>query len=334
MKALKIVIVALVVLIAIILIPPLFMPSELYVEKSKVLSAPAEVIWDQVNCLENWEKWDIWHKDTNLTGYYEGPACGKDAKNTWDMKSSDEGGSQTIVESRDYEYIKTFLDFREMWSAESEFMFETVDEGTKITWNFRSDSPYPFMRWVNALIVKPMISKAYSEGLANLNELTKDMKPAPKYTTGEITLKDVESMYAMTLRSKCKMEDISKEMGSSFGRLMEFVSANGAQIAGPPFAIWYEWEDEVMEFDNAIPIDKPINGTKEILPIKTYQGKVAHVNHTGDYSTTYYSWNALEKYIKENNLETNGDPYEVYITDPQTEPDPAKWVTELYWPVK
>lgn len=334
MKALKIVIVILVVLIAIILIPPLFMPSEFYVEESKVLTAPTEVIWDQVNCLENWEKWDLWHQDTNLTGYYEGPACGKDAKNTWDMKNSDEGGSQTIIESQEYEYIKTFLDFGEMGTAESEFMFNTMENGTMVTWNFRSDSQYPIMRWINALMVKPMVSQAYIDGLNNLDELTKDMKPAPKYTTGEITLKDVKSMYAMTIRSKCTVDEMGEEMGKSFGRIMEFISANGAQMTGPPFAIWHERENEVMEFDNAIPIDKNIKGTKEILPIKTYQGKVAHVSHTGDYMTTYHSWTALETYIKENNLETNGIPYEVYITDPQSEPDPSKWITELYWPVK
>ena len=140
MKALKIVIIILVVLLAIFLIPPLFMPSEMYLEETKVLSAPKEIVWDQVNCLENWEEWDIWHKDTSLVGYYEGPACGKDAKNIWDMKNSDDGGSQVIVESREYEYIKTFLDFREMGTAESEFMFETVEDGTKVTWNFKSDS--------------------------------------------------------------------------------------------------------------------------------------------------------------------------------------------------
>lgn len=334
MKALKIVIIILVVLLAIFLIPPLFMPSELYLEESKVLTAPTEVIWDQVNCLENWEEWDVWHQDTNLVGYYEGPTCGKDAKNIWDMKTSDEGGSQVIVETQEYEYIKTFLDFREMGSAESEFFFEKMDEGTKITWNFKSDSQYPIMRWVNTLLVKPMVTQAYKDGLNNLEELTKDMQPTPKYTTGEIGIKEVKSTYAMTYRIKCTMEEISEAMGPAFGEIMQVISSNGAQVIGAPFSIWYEWEDEMMEFDNAIPINKKINGTDKVLPIKTYQGKVAHVSHMGEYSTTHLSWEILESYLKDNNLEKNGAPYEVYVTDPQNVPDPSKWITELYWPIK
>jgi len=334
MKALKIVIIILVVLLAIFLIPPLFMSSEMYLEESKVLTAPPEVIWDQVNCLENWEEWDVWHQDTNLVGYYEGPPCGKGAKNIWDMKTSDEGGSQTIVESREYEYIKTFLDFREMGSAESEFFFEEIGVGTKLTWNFKSDSPYPIMRWVNTLLVKPMVTQAYKDGLNNLEELTKDMKPTPEFTTGEIGIKEVKSMYAMTYRIKCTTEEISEAMGLAFAEIMKVISAKGAQVIGSPFSIWYEWESEPMEFDCAVPIDKKINGADNVLPIKTYQGKVAHVSHMGAYSTTYLSWGTLEAYIKDNELETNGAPYEVYVTDPQDVPDQSRWITELYWPIK
>ncbi len=160
------------------------------------------------------------------------------------------------------------------------------------------------------------------------------MKPTPKYTTGEISVKDVQSMYAMTFRTKCTMEEIADVMGPAFGEIMQVITTNGGQVAGAPFAIWYEWENEIMEFDNAIPVDKKMKGTDRVLPIKTYQGKTAFVSHMGEYSSTYYSWGALENYIKENGLETNGSPYEVYITDPETEPDPTKWVTELYWPIK
>ena len=42
----------------------------------------------------------------------------------------------------------------------------------------------------------------------------------------------------------------------------------------------------------------------------------------------------IVSYIKDNNLEMNGAPYEVYVTDPQDVPDPSKWITELYWPIK
>ncbi|MCD4684277.1 MAG: GyrI-like domain-containing protein [Bacteroidales bacterium] len=335
MKALKIVIIILVVLIAIILIPPLFMPSQMFVERSAVLKAQPEVIWDQVNCLGNWEKWDVWHQDTNLVGTYEGQECGEGAKNIWNYKDREEGGSQTIVKVRKYEYIKTLLDFQEMGTADAEMMLEKVEEGTKVTWNLRSDSPYPLMRWVHTLMVAPNVKKSYDEGLVNLNELTKDMKlEQPKYTTGEVTEKEVTSFNALVIRTKCTMEEMGDKMGQVFGALMAYTGKIGIQMAGPPFSIWYEYESEVFEFDSGIPVPGKIVGEGDIKSLETYAGKVIHATHTGSYESTQYSWGALQEFITDNGLELNGDPWEVYITDPMSQPDQTKWVTELYWPVK
>lgn len=331
MKVLKIVIIILVVIIGIVLIPPLFMPSQLNIERSKVLTAQPEAIWDQVNCLENWEHWDVWHQDTNMTGYYEGPACGVGAKNIWTYNNTDDGGSQTIMESREYEYLKTFLDFQKMGTAESEMFLEKVDGGTKVTWTLVSDAPYPVMRWINTLMVAPGVTKSYDEGLANLEEHTKDMKPGPKYTTGEIVEKEVASMNAIALRVVATMTEMESAMGTAFGTIMPLA---GDKMAGPPFAIWYQWEGDTFEFDNCIPVTAPVKVSGDVRNISTYAGKVVMVSHTGSYESTQYSWETLMEYVEKNGLETAGDPYEVYITNPGEEPDPSKWITELYWPVK
>lgn len=331
MKALKIVIIILVVIVAIILIPPLFMPSQLNIEISRVIKAQPEVVWDQVNCLENWEQWDLWHQDTNMVGHYEGPACGVGAKNVWTYKNMDDGGSQTIVESREYEYLKTFLDFQKMGTAESEMFIEKTDEGTKVTWTLVSDASYPVMRWINALMVAPGVKKAYTEGLANLDELTKDMKPAPKYSTGEISITLVKSFPAIALRVTAAETEIGNAMGEALGQLM---AVAGDFMAGPPFAIWYKYDGSPFEFDNGIPVSKNVPVDGDIRSIKTYEGKAVKAAHIGSYETTQFSWEAIMKYMEENSLQPNGDPYEVYITDPGSEPDPGKWITELYMPIK
>ena len=334
MKALKIIVIILVVILAIVLIPPLFMPSEMYIEETQTLTAQPEVVWEQVNCLENWEAWDLWHQDTNIVGHYEGPACGEGAKNVWTYKNRDDGGSQTIVESRPYEYIRTLLDFQQMGTAQSEFFFEPVDEGTKVTWNLRSEGGYPIMRWVNTLLVKPGVTKSYKEGLANLNELTMNMKPVAKYSTGEIMLKEVEPMNGLAVRAATDMEGMGAAMGASFGAIMAHINKNNLQMAGPPRAVWYKWDGQNFEFDNVIPIAAKAKGDGEIKSIETYGGNAIHTTHMGSYESTHHSWEALEKYMKANNFEPGGDPFEVYITDPQMEPDQSKWITELYWPVK
>ena len=42
---------------------------------------------------------------------------------------------------------------------------------------------------------------------------------------------------------------------------------------------------------------------------------------------------AIERWIEANGLLVGGPPWESYVTDPGTHPEPADWRTEVYWPL-
>jgi len=331
MKALKILSIILIVLIAIVIVPTFFMSSDMLVEQTREMKAAPQVIWDQFNCLENWENWDEWHQDTNLVGTYSGPACGVGATNTWTYKNNMDGGSQTIIESTPHSYIKTKLDFGKMGVAESEIFLEAKGEGTLVKWNLKTSGAGIILKWMNVLMIKPSVRDSYSKGLENLDKYTEDMKPHADYSTGEIEIVEVKSTPALAFRSRAIPAQIAQSMGMAFGQIMEYV---GDTKHGTPMSIWYDWQSDTLEFDNVIPLDEPMEGKGNIKSIVTYAGRAIKAVHTGDYESTQHSWKLMGDYIHENKLELNGDPYEVYITDPGMEPDPSKWITELYWPVK
>ena len=58
------------------------------------------------------------------------------------------------------------------------------------------------------------------------------------------------------------------------------------------------------------------------------------VSYMGPYEGTPAGHEAAETYIKTNNLEVIGAPWEKYVTDPMTEKDSTKWLTEICYPVK
>ena len=87
-------------------------------------------------------------------------------------------------------------------------------------------------------------------------------------------------------------------------------------------------------FEAAIPIDKEIKGNAQVQVKQSYAGKVIYLSYTGPYEGTYKAYTELDSYMKEKGLFQNGGPWEVYLTDPSTEPDTNKWVTEIYFPVK
>jgi effector-binding domain-containing protein len=123
-------------------------------------------------------------------------------------------------------------------------------------------------------------------------------------------------------------------MGKSYGEIQEFLSKNGATASGSPMAITLAWDSLSWDFEAAIPIDKEIEGNDRIVIKKSYEGKSIFVTYTGPYEGTYQAYTDLDQYMKEKGLDQAGGPWEVYITDPSTEPDPSKWITEIYFPVK
>lgn len=324
--------IVLVVILAIILIPPLFMAGEANIERSLVMTAQPEVVYEQVACLKNWKEWSPWVEYT-VNERFEGPECGVGAKSLWDDESGT--SSQTIVEATENEFLITELLFMGAETVWSTWRFEPAEEGTKVTWSFKGEAKYPIGRWVTNMLIVPELTKSYEKGLASLNELTKDMVPKPKFKTGEVRHVDVTSQMAVGIKVESGLQDMGLVMGMTYGKLMDFIGEKGAQMAGTPFAIYYQWDDTAkFVYECAIPVVYKVKGEGDIRFINTYQGKAVSVEHWGDYATSGISWEALMRYAADNKLEQNGDPWEVYVTDPGSEPNPEKWLTVLYYPIK
>jgi len=56
--------------------------------------------------------------------------------------------------------------------------------------------------------------------------------------------------------------------------------------------------------------------------------------YKGDYNNLMALHLELDQYLQHKGLTMNGAPMEVYVTDPMVEKDTAKWITEIYYPIK
>lgn len=135
MKKINKVLLIIVGILALLVLVGVFMPSEITIERSKVVNAPIEMVYDQVNNLHNWEKWSAWHKiDTAMGLSYQDGGIGQGASYTWTSKHKSVGnGALTITEAKPFEYINTIMDFGEKGTGTANFKFKEVDGGVKIT---------------------------------------------------------------------------------------------------------------------------------------------------------------------------------------------------------
>ncbi|MCD4664404.1 MAG: GyrI-like domain-containing protein [Bacteroidales bacterium] len=153
--------------------------------------------------------------------------------------------------------------------------------------------------------------------------------------SSNIKVENITSFPALTKKKTVSMEEIGPAMGEIFGGLMEYMQKNSIEITGPPFAIWHSWDPEgENEMECGIPVMKIVGEPGEFNSITTYEGKAVSTLHIGPYDSSGDTWLTVENYIKENKLKINGSPWEVYLTNPQTEPDTSKWKTKIFQPVK
>jgi effector-binding domain-containing protein len=331
MKALKIIGIIILILVALFFIVALFLPKSVSMKESIVINKPASLVFKQVNDYHNWAAWSPWAAtDPEMVSTYEGPAKGVGAKNVWTSKKHGDG-SMTITESLPYKKVTAALDFGQKGEASNYFDFNETTQGTEVVWGVDiGDMGYPVGRYI-ALMMPGMMKTFFSQGLEKLKEVTEAMPDPPALQVVEMP----ERMVIAVLDS-CNWSDIGMKMGEMFGELMTFAGKAKINQAGYPMSAYYKW-DEVNQFtvfENRIPVNQEAVGKGRVQYKVIPATRAVFGTHFGAYEKTMYLYVAMDEYVSDFGLETIGGPIEEYVTDPMSEPDTAKWQTNVYFPVK
>lgn len=191
-RALKILGITLVSLIALICIVSAFLSPQSHMERSAVINTPAATIYEQVSSLKNSVKWMPWGmKDPNIKYTYAGPEVGVGAKVDWESKEVG-NGSQWVIETVQDKHVKTGMKFSDFdGTYTSEINLEPVDGGTKVTWTYDGDvtgagMASATMGKIMGTFIDGMLGADYEKGLSNLKTLAESQQqpnPAPADST-------------------------------------------------------------------------------------------------------------------------------------------------------
>ena len=171
MKIVKNIVLGLIILVAVLAIIGLVaLPKVSNVERSLVINAPAEVIFDQVNDLKKADVWSPW-KDPTMKITFGPVTEGKGATTSWESEQMGKG-TQTIEESVPASSIKIGLDFGSMGSAKALWAFTPEGDGVKVTETMVSDAGMnPIKRWMSLMSDK-MVGPYFDKGLASLKQIS------------------------------------------------------------------------------------------------------------------------------------------------------------------
>lgn len=168
MRFIKKLLAFLLILILILLIVGFLLPEKVQVERSMIMNAPPEIVFNQINTTRAWESWSPWHEqDPDIELTYFGPPTGVGAGYEWKSKVVG-NGRLTITESIPYSLVATDLDFLEKGRATGGYILDSVSGGTRVTWAMEADMGWnPISRYFG-LFMDIMIGHEFEKGLNNL----------------------------------------------------------------------------------------------------------------------------------------------------------------------
>jgi effector-binding domain-containing protein len=115
---------------------------------------------------------------------------------------------------------------------------------------------------------------------------------------------------------------------------------HGVHPAGAPFLRYNLIDMEgALEIEAGVPVPVAVGEEGRVFAGVVPAGRYGTLTHTGDYEGLVDANEALQEWARTEGLgwamtpTEHGDRFEsrleVYLTDPSTEPDPAKWETEV-----
>lgn len=153
-------------------------------------------------------------------------------------------------------------------------------------------------------------------------------------TTYEIEKRTVTETPTAVCTAKLTAADMPALMPRTFWTVAGVLGAQGAVPSGPPFARYRMLGDGVFETEAGFPASRPVEPSDDVQPSTLPGGPVAYTVHVGPYDVMRPAYDAIEAWMRANGVEPNGDMWEVYLSDPVAEPDPATWRTEIYAPFR
>ncbi len=151
----------------------------------------------------------------------------------------------------------------------------------------------------------------------------------------KIEVKQIDAQKAVVIKITVPSSELMNKMGELYGSLFGYLGTNSIQPAGAPFAVYYEYNPQGnVTMEAGVPVSAEVKDADNIKYKEYPAMKVVSTLYVGPYDKVGPTYELIQKYLKDNNLQQAGATWEVYLTNPQEEQDQSKYQTMIYFPVK
>jgi len=149
----------------------------------------------------------------------------------------------------------------------------------------------------------------------------------------EFKIVELKPQSGLAIREEVAFSEIPAKMAEFFGELGSFFGARRITPVGPPFTFYHSWNDKVTVMEVGFPVGPGAAGQGRVGAMTLPGGRVVTGTHIGPYDKLPEAYTAMAGWMKSHGHSPADHMWEVYLSDPQVEKDPKKWVTLMYWPI-
>ncbi|MEM9024028.1 MAG: GyrI-like domain-containing protein, partial [Bacteroidota bacterium] len=135
-----------------------------------------------------------------------------------------------------------------------------------------------------------------------------------------------------SLRDTVEAGRMAEVHAQSFARIRAFLKDQSLEAYAAPLTIYHRYA-ETIDLEVGIPVADsiPVQGSFNLRRMDP--GKCITATHVGSYANLGETYTALETWLSKHQRQASGPPWEVYITEPASQPDTTQWYTQVFYPL-
>jgi effector-binding domain-containing protein len=139
-----------------------------------------------------------------------------------------------------------------------------------------------------------------------------------------IRIEELPAEQAAVVHGRCLPEEIGDFVGAAFGEVLAVLGEQGLTPTGPPLCR-YSTGEGGMDQDGAavvftlaagFPSSGPVEPAGRVEPMTLPAGSAVTLMHVGAYTGLGEAYAAAARWMDEQGLEGDGDPWETYLDEP------------------
>jgi len=311
-------------------------PSVVKIERTITINKPADKFKTNLLDLNFFhEKWSPWTaKDPNMKVSFSGTPGVIGQKMEWSGNKEVRSGTMELAGVNGDSTLINVV-FGSGGAHKSYYITKTNGDTTNFTWGLVMDVGFfarPIMLFMN---MEKMMAPDFEKGLQNLKKVVEEMKeeaPVANYEVKEIEWP--ETTFAGSKKETVKFEKMGEFFGKHLPAIATELDKMKVKPESAPVGIYWGYNMQDMSADVAAGFRVP-KGIK----VKNYESysfpaaKVLQITYYGDYQKMEGAYQAMDAFMQQKGV-NKAASIEEYVTDPMSEKDTAKWLTNIYYILK